>query len=287
MLASLRLITLSSLVSAQTTKWRLVWNDINNPAEITIDHYNIYRNTRNTLSIANTEPIGQSAETNFIDSSIQPGIRYYYWVTSVDENGEESDTSRSTSATIPNIIIEDQIPISINSSFSMFLDGYVEYFPLVEKEKLIWEIMTQHDKFLLNYESISRKLEIIAPSSEDLTEKLIFKVKNYPGFYDIDSTILISSIHSQDTTIYAYPSPFNSNKDGHEHIEFSGLSDGQTISIYDLLGRYVYKNSAPDIPFKWDVHNNSGAEINSGIYIYIIKDKEENKVTSGKLIVIR
>ena len=105
--------------------------------------------------------------------------------------------------------------------------------------------------------------------------------------FDIDSTILLSSTQSQDTTIYAYPIPFNSNLDGHEHIEFSGLSDGQTISIYDLLGRYVYKNSDPNIPFKWDVLNNAGVKINSGIYIYIIKDEEENKVTSGKLIVIR
>jgi hypothetical protein len=278
---------LSSSIVAQTTKWRLVWKDINNTADININHYNIYRNTKNTISIVNTEPIGQSTETNFVDTTVQPGIEYYYWVTSVDENGNESDTSRSASATIPNIIMEDKTFVSFSSNFTMLLDEYVEYFPLLEKEKLIWEILTQHDKFFLDYETISRKLEITAPSSEGLTEKLILKVTIDPGFYDIDSTILLSSTQSQDTTIYAYPIPFNSNLDGHEHIEFSGLSDGQTISIYDLLGRYVYKNSDPDIPFKWDVLNNAGSKINSGIYIYIIKDEEENKVTSGKLIVIR
>jgi hypothetical protein len=226
-------------------------------------------------------------ETNFIDTSVQPGVKYYYWVTSVDIMGEESDTSRSASATIPNIVFKDTTLIGISSNFTMILDEYVEYFPLVEKGTLVWELLTQHENFLLNYESMLRKLEITAPSSEDVTEKLILKVSKEPGFYDIDSTILLSNIQVTDTTIYAYPIPFNSNLEGHEHIEFSGLSDGQTIFIYDLLGRYVYKNSEPDIPFKWEVLNQSGARVRSGIYIYVIKDKNEKKVTSGKLIIIR
>lgn len=37
----------------------------------------------------------------YIDATVRPGHKYFYWVSAVDANGVESDYSNSTKAVIP------------------------------------------------------------------------------------------------------------------------------------------------------------------------------------------
>ena len=63
--------------------------------------YNIYRGTQHTGPYPIKLNSSPQATTTFTDSTIQSGTTYYYVVTAVDSNQQESDYSNEALATIP------------------------------------------------------------------------------------------------------------------------------------------------------------------------------------------
>ncbi len=95
-----------------------------------------------------------------------------------------------------------------------------------------------------------------------------------------------SSLASGDiSTVYAYPNPFKSVR-GAQNITFTNMTITATIQIYTISGELVrtltkndnYNNSS------WDIHNESGMRVASGLYIYVITSGAMRK--TGKIIVI-
>jgi len=39
--------------------------------------------------------------------------------------------------------------------------------------------------------------------------------------------------------------------------------------------------------YNWNLKNNAGKNVNAGLYIYYIKDKNDKKLASGKLVIVR
>jgi hypothetical protein len=39
--------------------------------------------------------------------------------------------------------------------------------------------------------------------------------------------------------------------------------------------------------FNWDTKNKAGRDVSAGLYIYHIRDKNDNRLASGKLIIVR
>jgi hypothetical protein len=70
------------------------------PSTSTVAGYNVYRSA---VSMGPYEKLdsGIVAANSFTDSSVQPGLTYYYMVTSTDSTGAESANSMQVSATIP------------------------------------------------------------------------------------------------------------------------------------------------------------------------------------------
>ncbi|HON56989.1 MAG TPA: T9SS type A sorting domain-containing protein, partial [bacterium] len=71
-------------------------------------------------------------------------------------------------------------------------------------------------------------------------------------------------------------------------IIFEGINYGTKIEIYTLKGQLVKKfiNTNPEkFEWQWDTRNNSGTEVASGWYLYLV-NKNGNKFT-GKLAIIR
>ncbi|HXK61211.1 MAG TPA: hypothetical protein PLP42_15090, partial [Acidobacteriota bacterium] len=75
----------------------LAWNP--NP-EKDIAGYWIYRSTTSGkgYSRVNLNPV---TTTSFVDTSVAPGLTYYYAVTAVSTSGEESPKSNEVQATVP------------------------------------------------------------------------------------------------------------------------------------------------------------------------------------------
>jgi len=91
-----------------------------------------------------------------------------------------------------------------------------------------------------------------------------------------------------------YPNPFRPSQ-GHTSVHFEGITGGGSINIYNTAGRLVFEKAidpgstttspAPGPGFSWNVKNNGGSDVASGMYIYFIETSGEEK--TGKLGIIR
>jgi hypothetical protein len=71
-----------------------------NASSSTVVGYNVYRGTQTggPYNRVNSSPDGN---TTFLDSNVQAGATYFYVVTAVDANSQESGFSNETSAVVP------------------------------------------------------------------------------------------------------------------------------------------------------------------------------------------
>ena len=96
--------------------------------------------------------------------------------------------------------------------------------------------------------------------------------------------------------IVVYPNPFKPN-DGNDDtgksydgspfsgIVFANLSQDVTIKVFNLAGELVNELSGTGRIW-WDAKNKEGKEVASGVYIYLVTDKNGQK-TTGKFTIIR
>jgi hypothetical protein len=124
---------------------------------------------------------------------------------------------------------------------------------------------------------------------------------NFPYHYQIvsedENTLIHRSPDSTFTTvekeieeIVAYPVPYNANEPnqyGGIYFEFLPSEDYYTLMIYSLLGDLVYSVSDLSNSYIWQVVNSAGKSVNAGLYIYYIKDSNDKRLASGKLVIIR
>ncbi|MEW6620507.1 MAG: hypothetical protein AB1422_14420, partial [bacterium] len=82
-----------------------------------------------------------------------------------------------------------------------------------------------------------------------------------------------------------YPVPFKPQR-GDKEIIFEGLPMDCKIRIYDIAGSLRRFVEHIEGYWCWDVRDDYGHPLESGVYIYIITDNEEEKKT-GKIAVIR
>ena len=93
------------------------------------------------------------------------------------------------------------------------------------------------------------------------------------------------------TELLIFPVPYKpgskSMYDG-DGITFLGLPDGSNIKIFNIAGELVYEKTIQnaDKKFLWNVRNNSGNKIASGIYVYYIISSDGTKY-KGKLAIER
>ena len=106
--------------------------------------------------------------------------------------------------------------------------------------------------------------------------------------YQLSSGVLNSAETLPDTLgdAHVYPNPCNIRK-GCTKVMFSKMTQSVEIRIYTVSGELVwqsYKNSS-DPRYTWELINNKGNEVSSGLYIYYVKTGNSSK--KGKIIVIR
>lgn len=102
----------------------------------------------------------------------------------------------------------------------------------------------------------------------------------------------ISGIHTFTTElageINVFPIPYRAGEyPDNDMIQFANLPLGATLIIFNLLGEAVFKKEDLQDFFRWDVKNNQQKDIQSGLYIYLLKDDNNKKIESGKIVIIR
>ncbi len=98
------------------------------------------------------------------------------------------------------------------------------------------------------------------------------------------SPVTSSPISSDLEQAHAFPVPFVPSR-GQTDVTFTNLSSQTTIRIFDIDGKEVRSIDANGATQVWDARNNSGEEVASGVYLYLLSDAHETK--AGKLMVIR
>ena len=72
-----------------------------------------------------------------------------------------------------------------------------------------------------------------------------------------------------------------------EQVTFDNLPPGSTVKIFTVSAHWVATlNTVANNQAAWDLKNNDGSLIASGIYIYLVTDAQGSK-THGKFAIIR
>ncbi|AKL98574.1 glycosyl hydrolase [Endomicrobium proavitum] len=106
------------------------------------------------------------------------------------------------------------------------------------------------------------------------------------GNADFNKSYMLVRVINIDKSVYAYPNPYNHLRHRSAGIHFANLQAGAQISIYNISGEKVFETTtASSGECVWNVRNNSGRTIASGVYIYHIKTG--GKTVKGKIAIER
>jgi hypothetical protein len=97
---------------------------------------------------------------------------------------------------------------------------------------------------------------------------------------------VITNAATELSAVRVYPSPWRSNIHTGHPVTFSGLTADATVKIFTVSGRWVKSVSSTGSQATWDLKNDSGDTVASGLYIYLVTDSQGNKAR-GKFSVIR
>ena len=118
--------------------------------------------------------------------------------------------------------------------------------------------------------------------------QIVSEDENTDTYLSPDSTFTTGEAGKEE--VQAYPVPYNANEPngfGGVYFEFPLSDDYYTLMIYSLLGDLVYSVSDLSNSHIWQVVNSAGKSVNAGLYIYYVKDSNDKRITSGKLVIIR
>jgi len=99
-------------------------------------------------------------------------------------------------------------------------------------------------------------------------------------------TKTITLVNADLSAVKVYPNPWRSDKHAGKSVTFSGLTTGTTIKLFTISGHEVRELNTDGPSTTWDLTNDSGDRVGSGIYLYVITDSQSDKVR-GKLAVIK
>jgi len=97
--------------------------------------------------------------------------------------------------------------------------------------------------------------------------------------------------NSNVSNVVVYPNPYIPNDNDllngtpASGISFGNLPADAQIEIYTISGEKVFSQTINTSPYKWKVKNNSGSDVASGVYLYLIKSVTGKK--TGKIAVIK
>jgi hypothetical protein len=120
-----------------------------------------------------------------------------------------------------------------------------------------------------------------------------------PGTYQVSATVtdwvgnvsapaqaIVTVIGNDLSGVVVYPNPWDKRKDGGKPIKFANLTDPATVRIFTVSGHWVKSVKAENGVASWDLTNDAGQSVASGLYLYLITNHTDEKAR-GKLVIIR
>jgi hypothetical protein len=88
------------------------------------------------------------------------------------------------------------------------------------------------------------------------------------------------------STVQVYPNPWRSDKHAGKSVTFANLPTNTSVKIFTVSGHLARDLGTVNGSVIWNLTNDSGDKVASGVYIYLITDSQGDKV-KGKVAVIR
>ena len=86
--------------------------------------------------------------------------------------------------------------------------------------------------------------------------------------------------------VRVYPNPWRSDLYLSRSVTLDSLPHNCTVKIFTVSGDHVKTLAAPSSTVSWDLTNENGDHVISGVYMYVAKTAE-NQTYRGKIAVIR
>jgi hypothetical protein len=128
----------------------------------------------------------------------------------------------------------------------------------------------------------------IPPLGSDGTYDITILVSDNRGGTDTqiyELTVTSSSIESS-PEIIAYPTPYVAGRSPANRITFGNVPLNAELMLFNLIGEPVFSTKVEVQPYSWNIKNNSGLEVQSGLYFYYVKEGGK-VISSGKIVIIR
>ncbi len=97
-----------------------------------------------------------------------------------------------------------------------------------------------------------------------------------------DGSVVVNDFREMRT----YPNPWRANQHAGQSITFDQLTLHSSIKIYTLAGHWIRTLDAPNGSVTWDMKNESGELVASGLYLYLVTNGQ-GQTAKGKLAIIK
>ncbi|HVO33177.1 MAG TPA: S8 family serine peptidase, partial [Elusimicrobiota bacterium] len=87
--------------------------------------------------------------------------------------------------------------------------------------------------------------------------------------------------------VYAFPNPWDTRKESQRQVTFVNIPTGATLKIFTLSGFWVKSLMESSNRCIWDLTNDDGRLIASGLYLYSVSGGNTGSTMTGKIAVIR
>lgn len=168
----------------------------------------------------------------------------------------------------------------IDSTSALNLENYLLLFP-DNFEGEITDILHDNDEIILSFS------ESFKPNSEAYFIK-IFNLKDLAGNYILPGQNIIKILNpiTNLKNVIVYPNPVRPENESIIHFDNLPTNGDVTLFIYNFAGEPVIKSkSLSETDNSCNLRNDSGKELASGIYFYLIKFN--NEISKGKIAIIR
>ena len=234
--------------------------------------YNVYRSTEPFTSIEGLslhETIVDVADTTLTDSQVEPGVQYYYAVTTVDVNGYENGHIIPLGPVVdlptPDVAGDFDGSGKVDfADFFLFADAFGGADPAYDLDS---SGKVDFADFFLFADSFGKEGR----------EKLMDLAREYIG--------LPTAVHLEQN----YPNPFNSGT----VIGFVLPGDMEVeLAVYSLTGQRVV-TLVDDVlatgvhAVRWDGRDSSGRPLASGVYLYQLRGTDGQPVETRKLVLVQ
>jgi hypothetical protein len=118
------------------------------------------------------------------------------------------------------------------------------------------------------------------------TYLITVRAHNASGTSSLAASAQVTLVSANLDQVRVYPNPWRSDRHGTRSITFDNLTVNTEIKIFTTSGHHVKTLPISNSQVTWDLKNESGEKVASGIYMYILKADDGSKKT-GKVVVIK